>query len=110
MRWFKPSLRHSISVLLSAENRLDAPESLEPIRQAMLTTLGAEGASLNPQLFRRLRYLPDANALWFARSEMVSVLSRIHGEAKAVDMVQGLSPVFQGQLPRSLMESGRLRR
>lgn len=110
MRWFKPGLRHSISALLSNEARRDAPESLEPVRQAMLTALGAEGASLNPQLFRRLRYLPDANALWFARSEMVAVLSRIHGEAKAVDMVQDLSPVFRGLLPRSLMESGRARR
>ena len=44
------------------------------------------------------------------RYEMVSVLSRIHGEAKAVDIVQELSPSFRGLLPRSLMDAGRMRR
>ena len=75
-----------------------------------LAALGEEGALINPQLSRRLQYMPDANALWFARSEMVAVLSRIHGEAKAVDIVQELSPSFRGLLPRSLMDAGRMRR
>jgi hypothetical protein len=38
------------------------------------------------------------------------VLSRLHGEAKAVDTVIGLSPVFQGLLPKSMMDSCRMRR
>ena len=37
MRWIKPSLRHSISALLGNEIRKHSPESLEPVRQAMLT-------------------------------------------------------------------------
>lgn len=110
MRWFKPGLRHSISAFLGTEVRRGSPEALEPVRQAMLAALGDEGATLNPQLSRRLQYLPDANALWFARAEMVAALSRIHGEAKAVDIVQELSPAFRGLLPKSLMDAGRLRR
>lgn len=110
MRWFKPGLRNSISALLGSEVRTESPESLEPVRQAMLDTLGEEGSRLSPRLKHRLNYLPDAHALWFARSEMVSVLSRLHGEAKAVDMVQSISPAFQGLLPKALIESARARR
>lgn len=110
MRWIKPGIRNSISALLGSEVRTESPESLEPVRQAMLEALGEEGSRLSPRLKHRLHYLPDAHALWFARSEMVSVLSHLHGEAKAVDLVQALSPAFQGLLPRALIESSRVRR
>ncbi len=110
MRWIKPGLRHSISALLGSEVRKDSPESLEPVRQAMLAALGPDGAEMNPRLKHRLMYLHDAHALWYARSEMVSVLSSLHGEAKAVDTVIGLSPIFKDLVPKSLMDSCRLRR
>lgn len=110
MRWMKPGLRNTISALLGTEIRKDSPEALEPVRVAMLSALGEEGAAINPRLKHRLMYLHDAHALWYARSEMVAVLSRLHGEAKAVDTVIGLSHVFRGLVPNSLMESCRLRR
>ncbi len=110
MRWIKPGLRNSISALLGTEVRTDSPEALEPVRKAMLDALGEEGARISPRLKNRLMYLHDVHALWYARSEMVAVLSSLHGEAKAVDTVQSLSPAFQGLLPRSLMDSCRMRR
>lgn len=105
MRWIKPNLRHSISALLGTDVRRKSPESLEPIRQAMLDVLGDEGAELNPRLKRKLQYSGDAQGLWYARSEMVAVLSRIHGEAIAVNKVRSLTPYFQGCIPRGLIES-----
>jgi len=110
MRWFKPGIRNSISALLSPETRKDSPESLEPVREAMLAVLGEDGAKVNPQLTRKLKYLHDAHALWFARAEMVAVLSQLHGEALAVHRVRSLSPVFQGLVPKSLIDAGRMRR
>jgi hypothetical protein len=110
MRWFKPGLRNSISALLGADTRTDSPESLEPVRMAMLDMLGEDGAKINPRLKHRLLYVNDAHALWYARADMVAVLSSLHGEAKAVDLVQALSPVFSGLIPKSLMESCRARR
>lgn len=110
MRWFKPGIRNSISALLSPEARRDSPESLEPVRAAMLEVLGEDGAKANPQLTRKLKYLHDANALWFARAEVVAVLSQLHGEALAVHRVQNISPVFQGLVPRSLIDGARIRR
>ena len=110
MRWIKPTIRHSISALLGTEVRKHSPESLEPVRQAMLTALGEEGAQANPKLKHRLMYVHDVHALWYARAEMVAALSRLHGEAKAVDLVRGLTPAFQGLLPKGLMESTRAAR
>lgn len=107
MRWIKPSLRHSISALLGNEMRKHSPESLEPVRQAMLAALGDDGAQANPRLKHRLMYVHDAHALWYARAEMVAVLSSLHGEVKAVEMVRRLTPVFDGLLPRGLMDSTR---
>jgi hypothetical protein len=41
---------------------------------------------------------------------MVAVLSSLHGEAHAVSAVKNLSYVFQGLLPKSLMDACRMRR
>ncbi len=110
MRWIKPVIRHSISALLGTEARKHSPESLESVRQAMLAVLGPDGAACSPQLRRRLQYLHDVQALWYVRSEMVSVLSGLHGEAKAVDMVRSLTPLFEGRLPAAMLESARSHR
>jgi ABC-type histidine transport system ATPase subunit len=81
--------------------------SHEVIKGMSLTVdaLGDEGSRLSPGLKRRLSYLPDAHGLWYARPEMVEVLSRVHGEVKAIDTVRDLSPFFAGLLPKSLVES-----
>lgn len=110
MRWIKPNLRQSISALLGSDVRKKSPDALEPVRQAMLNALGSQGAELSPRLKNRLLYLHDVHGLWYARSEMVAVLSHLHGEAHAVETVQKLSPFFQGLLPRSMLEACRMRR
>lgn len=110
MRWLKPAIRNSISALLGADIRTESPESLEPVRQAMLCTLGDEGATLSPQLRRRIQYLHDIQALWYARAELVGVLSSLHGEAKAVAMVRQLTPMFEGRISPALLESARVHR
>lgn len=107
MRWIKPGLRNTISAMLGSETRQQGPESLEPLRLAMLGILGKEGATINPMLHQRLMYLHDAHALWYARSDVVAALSQLHGEAQAVAMVQELSPMFRGLLPKSLMNACR---
>ena len=110
MRWFKPSLRNSLSALLGPDTRADDESALEPVREAMLSVLGEDGARVNPALKRRLKYLHDAHSLWYARAELVAVLSQLHGEALAVHRVQSLSPVFQGLIPRALIDASRIRR
>ena len=110
MRWIKPGLRNSISALLSSEARQTSPEALEPVRLAMLSILGREGAVLNPRLHERLMYLHDAHALWYARSDVVATLCKLHGEAHAVSMVQDITPMFRGLLPKSMTDTARAQR
>lgn len=110
MQWNTSSLRSSMSALLGSSKQDHVPETLEAVRQAMLATLGSEGAKLNPLLQHRLEHLQDAHALWFARAEVMAVLSGLHGEESAVNAVRALSPMFSGLIPRSLMEAGRKRR
>lgn len=110
MRWIKPGLRNSISALLSSEARQTSPEALEPVRLAMLKVLGKDGAVLNPRLHDRLLYLHDAHALWYTRSEVVATLCKLHGEAHAVSMVQEITPMFRGLLPKSLTSPMRSQR
>ncbi|MBL0919294.1 MAG: hypothetical protein IBJ14_11360 [Hydrogenophaga sp.] len=110
MRWFKPSLRNSISALIGPHVRADEEDALEPVRRAMLDVLGEDGARMNPALKRRLKFMHDAHSLWYARGELVAVLSQIHGEALAVHRVHGLSPVFQGLVPKALIDASRARR
>lgn len=107
MRWIKPGLRNSISALLGSEVRQNSPELLEPARLAMLGILGKDGAILNPRLHERITYLHDAHALWYVRSDVVAVLSKLHGEEKAVSMVRGVTPLFNGLLPKSLLVASR---
>jgi hypothetical protein len=112
MRWIKPVLRHSISALLGSETltRRPAAVSLEPLRQAMLATLGNDGEQLNPRLMRRLQHLHDALAFWYARPEVLAVLSQVHGEAKAALLIRDLTPCFKGHIPASLMDAQRFAR
>jgi hypothetical protein len=110
MRWFKPDIRNSLSAFLGSGFRPDAPSALEPLRRAMLAALGDSGAQANPQLRRRIAYAGDAQALWYARAELVAVLSQLHGEARAVETVQCLTPLFKGLLPRGMLDGRRWKR
>lgn len=99
----KESLRDTISSLLGAEPKAPSPQALEPVRQALLDALGEDGGKLNPVLKRRIQYVGDASALWYIRPDLVAVLSQLHGEARAVETIQSLSPVFKGLVPDALM-------
>lgn len=111
MRWLQPaSLHQTISAFLGGGVRRNIRTNLEPIRQGMLSALGEEGARLNPQMHARLSTIQDAHAFWYARAELVAILSQLDGEAKAVATVQELLPLFKGVLPRSMTDSARLTR
>lgn len=110
MRWFTPAIRNSISAFLGPGFQRDPSDALEPLRRAMLTALGESGAQASPQLRRRITYLGDAQALWYARAELVAVLSQLHGEARAVETVQCLTPLFKGLLPPGLLDGARWKR
>ena len=106
MRWNKPNLRNSLHDLLGR----DKPSStawvrhpgMEDIRRVMLQSLagitGCEVARMN----MRLRYAADIEALWYLRTDLFGTLVPLRGEAGARWVIDEVTTLFQGQLPRAL--------
>lgn len=76
---------------------------LEDIRLAMLDMLGEEGANQYPQVARRIRFGGDAQALWYARADLMTALANMAGEQVARTRTESLSVLFDGMLPKGLM-------
>ena len=76
---------------------------LEDIRLAMLDMLGEEGARQYPQVARRIRFGGDAQALWYARADLMAALASTSGERRARERTESLSVLFDGMLPKGLM-------
>ena len=106
MRWNKPNLRNSLHGLLGR----DAPAStswvrnhgLEEVRYAMIQCLVGLGGSEVARMNMRLRYASDIEALWYLRMDLRAMLVPLRGEAVANATLTQLTPLFQGQLPRTL--------
>lgn len=76
---------------------------LEDIRMAMLDMLGEDGAQRYPQVARRIRYGGDAQALWYARADLMAALAGLSGEQVARRRMESLTVLFDGMLPKGLM-------
>ena len=76
---------------------------LEDIRVAMLDMLVEEGAKRHPQVARRIRFGGDAQALWYARADLMAALASESGERSARARTESLSVLFDGMLPKGLM-------
>ena len=72
---------------------------LEDLRDAMLAALGDTGSVRHPLLARQLRFARDAESLWYARSDLMGVLSSLYGELRAREEMNRLSLMFCGVLP-----------
>lgn len=101
---FMPQLRSSYMALLgrseSTPKALDA--RTEIIRELMLHELGDYGEKKFPAVARRVRYAPDVQGLWYARSDVMAILSNTYGETVAREKIAHISERFTGLLPKSL--------
>lgn len=104
MSWLKAGLRNSVlSFFTGGDDRGSVVEArTEEIRQVMIDMLGRFGEEHYPQIARRIRYAQDAQGLWYARGDLMTVLSAVHGETQAHRKLQGLRGLFEGLLPPSL--------
>ena len=106
MRWNNPNLRNNLHDLLGRDKPSSTAwvrdQGLEEVRRAMLHSLkgltGCEVARMN----MRLRYASDIEALWYLRMDLRAMLVPLRGEAVANATLTQLTPLFQGQLPRTL--------
>ena len=101
---FVPQLKTSYMALLGRTE--PTPEALnariEIIRQLMLRELGEYGEKKFPAVTRRVRYAPDIQGLWYARSDVMAILDTTYGEILARQKVADISNRFNGLLPKSL--------
>lgn len=109
MRWFKPNLRHSLHAIFSASllprREVEDPDtlcSLEDIRDRMADLLIPYTDDRAAILRRRIRYADGVESLWFMRGELMAVLSRTLGEAASLEVVAGVSEMFDDLLPQGL--------
>ena len=104
MAWSAFHLKHSLLALIGAGH--PTPENVEhrveALRAYILAELGEFGEVHYPKVMRRVRYVQDAQALWYSRGEMMTVLSAQYGESMASEKMQKISQRFKGLLPRSL--------
>ena len=99
-----PQLRNSCMTLLGRTE--PTPQVLnariEVIREMMLQELGDYGEKKFPAVARRVRYAPDVQGLWYARSDVMAILANTHGESVAREKISKISGRFNGLLPKSL--------
>ncbi|WP_028604427.1 hypothetical protein [Ottowia thiooxydans] len=78
-------------------------DRIEDIRLTMLDMLGPDGAKDFPGVVRRIHLSGDAQALWYARAELMAALAGLHGEQVAHTKMISLSVLFDGMLPKGMM-------
>ena len=75
---------------------------LEDIRLTMLDMLTEDGERRYPQVARRIRASVDAQALWYARADLLAALAGMYGEKIARTRMVSLSVLFDGMLPKGM--------
>jgi hypothetical protein len=104
MPTFAPQMRSSLMALLGRTE--PTPQILsarvEVIRELMLHELGDYGERKFPSVARRVRFAPDVQGLWYARSDVMAILANTYGETVAREKVADISSRFKGLLPKSL--------
>ena len=108
MRWLNTKdLRSTVGALFSVSTapRASLAEhaaQLDEIRRRMLALALLANSERSEMLLRKIRYAVSAEALWFARGELMAQLARVHGEGAAREKLETLTGMFTGVLPRGL--------
>ena len=103
MRWSKPNLKslHSLWGQM-AHGEPASRAATEAVRRAMLeaTPVVVPGGPY-ADVFRKIRYAADIQALWYARSDLMGAVASARGEAIAWQEIAAISKLFDGLLAES---------
>lgn len=101
-----PQIKTSCMAMLGLKEATPAAidNSIEDIRQAMLNELGNDSEKRFPAVTRRIRYAQDIQTLWYARSDVMAILAKTHGETIAREKLARISDQFKGLLPKALAQ------
>lgn len=74
--------------------------SLKEIRQAMLDCLtGLPEGDLLARVWIRVLYAPDLQALWYLRTDVMTLMCNRLGESLARERITPVTAMFKGLLP-----------
>ncbi len=79
-----------------------SPYQIDDIRQAMLRCLEPQISERFPHVERRILTASSLPALWFMRPELLMALATHGGEQAAHKIIDEISAMFDGLLPKSL--------
>ena len=103
MRWNEPDRRHNpLGRDAPASTACVRDQGLEKVRHAMIQSLAGLSGSDVARMGMRLHYASDIEALWYLRSDLLTMLVPLQGEPLAQATMARLTPLFQGQLPCAL--------
>lgn len=79
---------------------LNCESRIKNIRQAMLDCLaGLSESHETTRVWARVLYAADIQALWYLRSEVMTLLAGLLGEAVAHSQVANITNMFNGMMP-----------
>jgi hypothetical protein len=93
----------SVQNFLSNRVSFDQRSAVFDVRWAMLECLGAEGWRKSPGTLKHILFAEDVEGLWHLRSNVMATLSELHGETIAKQKILGLTPRFQGLIPKPML-------
>jgi hypothetical protein len=76
--------------------------ALEQVRDAILDSLNACGLNEETVIRLRVSYANDLQDLWYMRGDLMAAISAAKGEAEARRLLDHVSELFKGHLPRGL--------
>jgi hypothetical protein len=101
MSWKTSKFASSLMSLFSDSVADPSPEDrVKDIRQAMLDCMdGAGESSRSARVLAQVLYAPDIQALWYLRSDVLTLLASLQGESVAHARISPITEMFVGLLP-----------
>ena len=101
MSWKRSKFATSfLSLFVEATAARPAPAQVQEVRQAMLDCFqGIPPSPDQARIWGRVLYAPDIQALWYLRSDMMTLLSHPLGETEARSRLASVTPLFVGLVP-----------
>lgn len=101
MSWKRSKFATSfLSLFVESAPARPSPTRVQEVRQAMLDCFqGVPAGPDQARIWGRVLYAPDIQALWYLRSDMMTLLAHPLGENEARSRLASVTTLFNGLLP-----------
>lgn len=104
------SLFNTFSARLETVSRREDPAVLAEIRQAMVALLPAAPRWDIDHVRQRIGSAQNVQQLWFLRAEMNQVMCPVFGEQQSRELIEKLTPMFEGLVEEGFLKNYRHQR